>query len=122
MRSRRTLRMILHAEDSVSRAPHSLHRTVENVPVGHGQAGARKRTLIHRIGVILGSDPYFSGCKILDRMIAAAMTEFQFVSLCAAGKRDDLMTETDSENRVFASQFPHKRYRFRDIGRIAGTI
>ena len=114
--------MILHAEDSVTLAPHPLHRAVENVPVGHGQAGARERTLIHRIGVILGSDPDFSGRKILDRMIAAAMTEFQFVSLCAAGKRDDLVTEADSEYRIFASQFPHKRYRLRDIGRVAGAI
>ena len=114
--------MILHAEDSVTLAPHSLHRTIESVPVGHGQPGARKRTLIHRIGVILRCDPDFSGRKILDRMIAAAMAEFQFVSLCAAGKRDDLMTEADSENRIFASQFPHKRYRLRDIGRVAGAI
>src|SRR5688572_30190095 len=49
--------------------------------------------------VIVRCDLDLSGSQILDRLIAAAMTEFEFVRFAAECRTDQLMAKTDAEYR-----------------------
>ena len=54
--------------------------------------------------MILRRDRNFAGAEILDRLIPAAMPEFQFECLSAKGESENLMAETNAEDRFFADQ------------------
>ncbi len=58
---------------------------------------------VHAEAVILGCNFHFPGLYINDRMICAAMTEFQFVGLSAEGKAQNLMTKALQDSSIFGS-------------------
>ena len=42
--------------------------------------------------------------QITDRMVTAAVTEFQFIGGGSIGQRDDLMSETNTEDGIFPDE------------------
>ena len=44
--------------------------------------------------------------QVLDRLISAAVAEFQFIGPAPVGKTENLVAEADAENGFFAEQLP----------------
>ncbi len=55
--------------------------------------------------VILAGNFDFAGFEIFNRVVCAAMSEFQFISFAAECQAKKLMSKTDSEYRYFAEKF-----------------
>lgn len=72
--------------------------------------------------VVMRSDLDATGGEILDGLISAAMTEFQFIGSTTESESQHLMTETDPENRRRRYQQFHLADDFRDRGRVSGPI
>ena len=53
------------------------------------------------VAVILAGDVDFSGRQIFDRMVGAAMAEFEFIGFAAERLPQQLMAQTDAEHRAF---------------------
>ena len=98
VRSGRGFRMILHAKNRLRFVPHAFHRLVVEIDAVHCHVG-RQRFRIDREAMILGSDFDFAGFKIFDRLIAAAMAEFQFESFSAKSLSQNLVAQANAENR-----------------------
>ena len=111
--------MILHAEGTVFRALHSLDGIVKEIDMRDGQGRVAYAVRIDRVGVILRGDLYLAGQQILDRVIAAAVTEFQLVGFRAVGERQDLMSQTNAEDRDASDQLS---YRVDDLGDVLGPF
>ena len=77
---------------------------------------------VHRIGMVLLGDLDFVSCEIFDWMIAAAVTEFQLVDLCTVGQGQDLMPQTDAENRKHTAKLTNGIDYLANVLRIAGTV
>ena len=60
---------------------------------------SRQRITIDRKTVIVRGDLDLAGVEIFDRLIAAAMAEFEFVCLAAKNLAENLMPEADAEHR-----------------------
>src|ERR1700736_4019808 len=60
----------------------------------------------------MGSNLDALGQLVAHGMVGAAVAEFQLVSLAADGQAEQLVTETDAEDGLFADQFPD----IRDLG------
>src|SRR5437764_10069371 len=76
MRSGRSFGMILHTENRQFLVTHSFDCAVVQVDVGYFNLGG-ERLRIHRETMILRGDRHFASMQIFDRLIRAAMTEFQ---------------------------------------------
>ena len=114
--------MVLHREHAVPLAPQAFHASVKQIDVRNFQSRSRNRRFPHRVAVVLGGDFHPSVQKILDRMVSAAMTEFQLVGFCAVSKRDHLVTEADSENRQFSAQLAHQADNRRNVLRVSRPV
>lgn len=55
--------------------------------------------------VILGRDGYFPGDEIFHRLVSATMSELEFEGAGAEGLSQNLMPETDAEDRFLSDQF-----------------
>lgn len=72
--------MVLDGEDRQLAVPHTLDRAVIQVQVGHLDRG-RQAVGIDREAMILGGDFDFLGGHMHDRLIAAAMAEFELIGV-----------------------------------------
>ena len=72
--------------------------------------------------MILGGNLDLAGQQIFNRMIAAAVAEFQLVGMQAVGQRDHLMAQTDAEDRLFALKLTDQINDLRHVFRIARPV
>src|SRR5205085_7896292 len=72
--------------------------------------------------MILRGDCHLPRLQIFDRLIAAAMSKFQFEGPAPKGKTEHLMTETNSEDRFATNQTANRLVRIRQRFRITGAI
>ena len=59
---------------------------------------------IHGESVVLGGDLHLAGNQILDRLVGATVSEFQFVGTPAQSQTQNLVAQTDAEDRQPAQQ------------------
>ncbi len=64
----------------------------------------RKAIAVDRVPVVLGGDVNEAGLDIANRMVAAAMTELEFVRVAAERAGEDLVAEADAHNRHVADE------------------
>jgi len=100
MRAGRSFGMVLHAEDRQFLVAHSLHRAVIQIDVRYFHI-QRERLRVDGESVILRSDGHFAAAQILYRLVGAAMAEFQFECRAAEREAENLMAETNPEDRFF---------------------
>src|SRR5690349_244024 len=133
MRPRGSLRMILNRKHRLIQTGHAFNRAIIQAKMcdrHSAVAGLHHRRLVrhvavglgnlHRKIVVLGCNFDFSISKIDHRMIRPMVAELELVGLEPEGESQDLMSQTNPEDRIPPNQFPH---RFHGIGnpfRIAG--
>ena len=76
MRPRRSLRMILHAEQRQRPVPHPLIRVIVQIHMRNLHVARRQRIWIHAKSMILRSDLHLLGAQVLHRMIRPMMPKF----------------------------------------------
>src|SRR5579859_1322138 len=103
MRAGTRFGMPLKAERRAVRACDALQRTVEQRAV-RGPQVARQRRFVHRETMVLARDEDPAGVDLEHRMIGAVMPEFHFHGLGAARQPEQLMTQTDAEQRDIGLQ------------------
>src|SRR5262245_48301265 len=113
--------MILHTEDGQFLVAHSLHGAVVQIDVSYFHIRGQ-RIRVDGESMILRSDGHFAGAQILYRLVSAAMAEFQFEGRSAERETKNLMTETDSEDRLLAHQIAYSFMRVRQRRGISGPI
>ena len=95
MRAGARLGVILHRERRERLVPHALDRVVVEVYVRDFEA-VRNRLWQDGEIVVLARDLHVACRKILNRMVATVVAKFQPPRLRAAGKREQLMPQTNS--------------------------
>ena len=101
---------------------HTFQAIVVEVDMGYLHITWRQAVDIDAKAVVLGGDFHMTGGQIFDRLVAAAMAEFQFVGCAAVSKAKHLMTEADAENRFLAEQCSDGVNDALNAGRVTGTI
>ena len=76
----------------------ALERIVVQVDVGQINFALLQRVGIDGEVVVVRGDLDLAGCQLLDRMIAAVVSELQLVGLAAQGEPDELVAEADAED------------------------
>src|SRR4051794_16234883 len=99
MRSRRRLGVVLDGEHGLALVPETFERLVVEVDVRVFDIVRVQRIGIDCEAVILRRDLDASAAQILDRMIAAAVSELQLVRAAAERQAEELVAETDAEDR-----------------------
>ncbi len=84
----------------------AFNRPVIIIDMGNFKLRAYHGFLKHGIAMILRSNVAAVRFQIFDRVITAAMTELQLRSISAASQGEQLMTQADAEDRIFAEQAP----------------
>ena len=97
MRSRTCLRMPLEAENRMISQLNALQREIEQGPVGRFDA-LGQGLLVDRKAMILARNYNLPGFEILDRVIGAVMAEFHLDGFGARRKRQQLVSEANTEN------------------------
>src|ERR1035437_4047315 len=64
----------------------------------------RQRFRNNAEAVVLAGDFNLAGGQVLDRLVGAAVTEFHLLRLAAKGESQQLMPQTDAEQRLARSQ------------------
>src|SRR5436305_12521819 len=95
--------MILHAENRKFLVAHSFHGVVVQIDVADLDI-LRKRLGIDREPVILRRDRDPAALQIFYRLVRAAMPELEFEGRSTERETEDLMAETNSEDRSLAHQ------------------
>src|SRR5207249_11594843 len=122
MRSGRSFRMILNAENRLALVSHAFDGPVVQIDAIDRNIG-RQRGWIDREAMVLRSDFNFAGLQVLHRLVRAAMAEFQFEWLAAKCLPENLVPQTDTENRNAApDQLTDRFHGIAERRRIAGTI
>src|SRR5271157_4334357 len=116
------LGMILHAEERHRSMAQALERVVIQVDVGQVYVARLKRIGIDGEVVIVAGDLHFARIHLLHRMIAAVMSELELISLASKSDPDQLVPETDSEDRCSSSQLANILLRVSDWLRIARAV
>ena len=98
VRARRCFRVVLDAECLASAVPQPGNRLVIQIAVRHFQV-CGQRFVFHRKTVVLGRDLDAAGLQIQNRLIGASVTELQLECLGTTGQCQQLVPQTDSENR-----------------------
>jgi hypothetical protein len=96
--------MILDREDRQFLVPHPLRRTVIEIDLGQFDFFSVQGIGIHTKPVILGSDHDPSGPKIFDGLIGSSMAEFQLEGPSSHGEPQELVAQTDSEDRFLTDE------------------
>ncbi len=100
----------------------AFERLVVQIDVGDVDVVEVERIGIDREAVIVRGDFHLVGELVEDRMIGAAVAEFQFVGLAAEGEAEDLVAEADAEDRRLADEVADVAdLGFERLG-IAGTV
>src|SRR5262249_12981823 len=103
VRAGRCFRVVLDAEDGVLLVAHALEGAVVEVDVrrldvgGEGGGGGGEN-------VVLGRDLDAAGGAVEDGLVGAAMAELEFERLRSEGQAEQLMAETDAEDRFLADE------------------
>ena len=98
MRTGRGFGMILHAKNRLRLVPHALDGLVVQIDAVHGDF-RRQAFRVHGKTVVLRRDFHPAGFQILDRLVRAAMAEFQFEGFPAERLPENLVAEANPENR-----------------------
>src|SRR5258708_3840663 len=121
MRPGCSFRMILHTEDWQFLVTHSFDRAVVQVDVAYFNL-RRERLRIHGETVILRGDRHFACAQIFDRLIRAAMAEFQLECRSAKSEPENLMTKTNPEDWFLADQIAYRVVRVRERSGVARAV
>ena len=100
VRPRRSLRMILHTEQRQVAVTQAFERLIIQINVRELDFGLRQRVGIDGEIVVMRGDLDFAGVELLDRMIAAVVSEFEFESFAAERDAGQLMPEADAKDRL----------------------
>src|ERR1035437_10397449 len=100
MRSRRSLRVILHAKQRQIPVPQSLERLVIQVDMGQLNFTVGQRIRIDGEVVVVRGDLDLSGLQLFYRMVPAVVPKLQLESLAAEGNPRKLMPQADTKNRL----------------------
>ena len=82
----------------------TFERLIVEIDVRDVDVAGVERIGVDREAVVVRSDFDTLGDFIDDRVIGAAMSEFQFVSLAAERETEDLVAEADTEDGGFADE------------------
>ncbi len=122
MGTRRGLGVVLDREDGESRVPHPLDGPIVQVHVRQFHLPTRDRVDVDGKAVVLGGDLDLPGVKLLDRMVRPMMAELELVRPTAQGETQNLMPETDPEDRSSSDEPPRGLNQVRHSLRVAGTV
>ena len=100
---------------------HAFDGAVVEVDVGDFHV-RRQRVRVHGEPVVLGGDGDPSGAEVLDRLVAAAVAEFQLEGGATEGVAEDLVAQADAENRDLAEQLPDFVVDVVERRRITGAV
>src|SRR6266705_3174813 len=118
--------MILHRENRVLAMPHAFHGVVIEVEMRyHERRGAGDAAGVARDceTVVLRRDKYLSCLKIAYGMVAAPVTVWQLGRPAAEGEAEQLVAETNPENRQRAvAQLANGLDGVADGGRVARSV
>ena len=95
--------MVLHGKQRETAVPQAFIGVIVQVQMGYFDVRG-ERIRINGKPMILRSDRYLSGSEILNRLVAAPMTEFQFKCFAAVRESQQLMTEANPEYRTLTDQ------------------
>src|SRR5467141_318801 len=98
LRSRARLRVELHREDRPILEAQTFERPVEQRGLGLLQA-RRQGLPRHGEAVVMRGDLDAAGCEILNRMVAAAVTQMHLDGASAEGEGEQLVPKADAEDR-----------------------
>ncbi len=104
VRTRRRLWVILHAEEWQIAVPQPFERVVVQVNVRQFDFALRQGIWIDSEVVVMRSDFNFAGRHLLYGMIAAVMSELQFVGLSSQRDAGQLMSQANSEDWLTTHQ------------------
>jgi hypothetical protein len=114
--------MILDREDRQFLVPHPLRRTVIEIDLGQFDFFSVQGIGIHTKPVILGSDHDPSGPKIFDGLIGSSMAEFQLEGPSPHGEPEELVSQTDSEDRFLSHEMADRFDGMGNTFRIARAV
>ena len=102
--------MILNAEDRFVPVAHAFDGAVVEIDMGDldvgGQGGG-----IDGEAVVLGGDGHFATAKVLHRLVAAAMAEFELEGLSAECVPENLVTEANGKDGFLAGRLRQGSWR-----------
>src|SRR5512140_636024 len=114
--------MVLNRKDGEFPVPEALVRVIVQVEMSDLEFHGIERVRIDGEAVILRRDLECAGQKVFDRVVATAMAELEFEGLAPECQSEQLVPETDPENRLPPEQcfdiLDGDAYR----GRVAGTV
>lgn len=116
-----SFRVVLDAKDRERFVSETRNGIVVEVDVGDFQIigeGIR----IDGEAVVLGGDGDGFGLEVLDRVVCAAVTEFEFESFAAECAGDDLVAKADAEDRDFADEVADGAVGVVQGSRVAGAV
>ena len=99
-----SFRVVLNAKCGDFKMPYAGDGVIVQVAMGDFQAGWHGR-FFDGEAMVLGSDFDATGIAMKDRLVCAAVPEFEFEGLCAAREGEELVSQTDAEDRSFAEEF-----------------
>ena len=97
--------MVLDGEGLLFLTKKSLVRVVVEVEVRQFDVLVFEGVHIDAEAVVLAGDFDLAGSEILDGVVGAPVTKLELVGLGAEGERQNLVAQTDAEDRDFAEQF-----------------
>lgn len=97
MRAAAGFRMELNAEGRNVCVGDSFNGSVVYVEERHFCKG-RERSVFYSVAVVLAGDIYAACLSVFARVVAAAVSVFEFACFCSACKGQHLVAETDSED------------------------
>jgi len=99
VRTWRGLWVILHGKDGQVLMPHPFQGLIVEVPLSEFDFIRIERVGIDTESMVLGGDHHPTGPDVFDGLIGPAMAEFQFEGPPPQGQPQELVTQTDAENR-----------------------
>ena len=100
---------------------HAFHRAIIEIDVRDLDI-RRQAGRIDGKTVVLAGDADFAAAQILDRLVAAAVTKFEFESLAAVSVSQKLVTQADGEDGLLADQGFDFLMDVAQRGRITGAV
>src|SRR5262249_28245559 len=113
--------MVLDAEHRQPAVAHALQGSIVQIHVRRLQLG-REGLRAYREAMILGRDLHFVRTLVEHRLISAAVAELQLEGLAAQRQAEQLMAQTDSEDRLLADQAANGVDGVTERLRIAGAV
>lgn len=116
-----SFRVVLDAEDRERFVSETRNGIIVEVDVGDFQI-IGKGIRIDGEAVVLGGDGDGFGLEVLDRVVCAAVTEFEFESFAAECAGDDLVAKADAEDRDFADEVADGAVGVVQGSRVTGAV